>query len=90
MTQRHRVVVGLERELLLGAEVVVDPALLEAGRVDEVAHRRADVALAVEHRRGQLDDPLPGRRALGGLVLGLVATMLLWAPGSIEKTDRSV
>ena len=52
----HREVVGLERELLLGAEVVVDPALLESGRGDEVAHRRADVALAVEHGRGQLHE----------------------------------
>ena len=81
--ERHRVVVGLERQLLLGAEVVVDAALLEAGRVDEVAHRGADVALLVEHGRRQLDDPLAGGRTLG-VVLGVTAELPL------EKTDRSV
>ena len=82
--ERHRVVVGLERELLLGAEVVVDAALLEAGRVDEVAHRGADVAPLVEDRRRQLDDPLAGggtlRRARGSIT----------GSSRPEKTDRSV
>jgi hypothetical protein len=62
---RHRVVVGLERELFLRAEVVVDAALFEARRLGEVAHRSADVALAVEDGRGHLHDPLAGALALG-------------------------
>ena len=78
------VVVGLERELLLGAEVVVDPALLEAGGADEVAHRGADVALAVEHRRRELDDPLPGLRSLGSRHPGSLGLLRR------KKTDRSV
>ena len=61
----HRIVVGLERELLLGAEMVVDPALLEPGGADEVAERRADEPLAVEDGRRQLDDALAGALALG-------------------------
>ena len=79
---RHREVVGLDREQLLGAEVVVDPAFFEAGGVDEVAQGRADVALAVEHRRGQLDDALPGALALRRGADHAVTLS--------KKTDRSV
>ena len=82
----HRVVVRLERELFLGAEVVVDPALFEAGGADEVAQRGADEALAVEHRRGELDDALAGALALGGGRTDHCGLLRLLA----KKTDRSV
>ena len=73
----HRVVVRLERQLLLGAEVVVDPALLEPGGADEVAEGGAGEALAVEHRRRELDDALAGALAFGG-ALGDVVVRTMW------------
>ena len=90
---RHRVVVRLERELLLRAEVVVDPALLEPGRTDEIPHRGAHVALAVEHGRGELDDAPAGLRTLGACHLGAPCSEenrpvgLILAHGAVGSTD---
>src|SRR4051812_8275387 len=55
-----------DRECFLAAEVVVEAALLQPGRLHEVAHRRAGVAALVEDRRAPFDDAAPGALALRG------------------------
>src|SRR5262249_55753874 len=58
------VVERLHGELFLAAEVVVDAALLDAGGLDELAHRGAGVAPLVEDGRRPLEDQPAGGLAL--------------------------
>ena len=81
--ERDRVVEGLDGEVFLAPEVVVDPALLDPGGFDELAHRGAGVPPLVEDGGGPLED-----QAAGGLPLAEP-----WSGGahaSLSKTDRSV
>ena len=54
----HQLPEDLEQQPLLGADVVVQPAALQAGRVAELVHRRGLEAAAREQRGGDLDDLL--------------------------------
>src|SRR5438132_6444867 len=61
---RSGIVEGLQRQLLLRIEVVVDTTLLQAGRSHDVRERRAEEALLIEERGCLLDDALSCSRSL--------------------------